>query len=237
MTTAASSTLLLMACSATKLTHAAPAIDLYRGVMYGTYRANVKALARPHVVILSARHGFIPADTLIEPYEERMTPARADDIARNLDDVTHMDWPRARNIMFAGGADYRRVMRSAIHRLVAAGTLDQDVEITETTDGIGYQRQQLGAFLRRLTPGEVVGYHPNGTPLYGSMGDFTRIEEVDVVYPSRPDIEPAPAVIDELFDGPCGPTANVRLLNSLRPSLAYSWVGLNQLRKKTSLPP
>lgn len=70
--------LVVLACSATKLAHAAPAIELYRGVMYSAYRANVRAETAPTVMILSARHGFVCPHTVIEPYEQRMTEARAE---------------------------------------------------------------------------------------------------------------------------------------------------------------
>nr|WP_186020438.1 DUF6884 domain-containing protein [Burkholderia gladioli] len=46
--------------------------------MYSTYLANVRAETAPAVMILSARHGFIRPDTVIEPYEQRMTEARAE---------------------------------------------------------------------------------------------------------------------------------------------------------------
>lgn len=229
--------LLIMACSAAKLQQSAPALELYRGVMYGTFRANVQPTARPHVVILSALHGFIAADTVIEPYEQRMTPERADAISAKLNDFMCLDWPAgAGTVMLAGGAEYRRVMRAAVRRLNEEGRLAPNVAITETSGGIGYQRQQLGTFLRTLAPfQEVVGHHANGTPLYRALEGFTVDQHVDIVYQSRPDLEPQPAVIAELFEGPCGPTANVRLPNANNPSLAHTWVGLNQLRKKAQL--
>jgi hypothetical protein len=200
--------------------------------MYGTYRANVQASAPPHVVILSALHGFIAADAVIEPYEQRMTPALADDMLATLGDTLLSDWPAAAGeVMLAGGAEYRRVMRAAVRRLNEEGRLAPNVAITETSGGIGYQRQQLGTFLRKLAPTrEVVGHHPNGTPLYRALEGFTVDQHVDIVYRSRPDLEPERAIIAELFEGPCGPTADVRLPNSKHPDRAYTWVGLQHLR-------
>ena len=226
--------LLIMACSARKLSHAAPALDLYRGVMYGTFRANVQPAARPHVVILSALHGFIHAETVIEPYEQRMTPARAEDLLATLDDSIPLVWPAAPGaVMLAGGADYRRVMRAAVARLRARGALRDDATVTETSGGIGYQRQQLGEFLRNLEPvREIVGHHPNGTPLYRTLGGFTLEQPVDICYPGRPQDEVEPAVIAELFYGPGGPSANVRLPNSKNPHLAYNWVRLKHLHPR-----
>lgn len=146
-----SNALLVMACSATKLSHAARAIDLYRGVMFETFRANVRPDARPHVVILSSRHGFLAADAVIEPYEQRMTAARADFILSRLEDFIRLDWPAGiETVLLAGGTEYRRLMRAALVRLREQGAIAQEAVVSETSGGIGYQRQQLGAFLRGL---------------------------------------------------------------------------------------
>ncbi|MDK2660832.1 DUF6884 domain-containing protein [Cupriavidus consociatus] len=115
---ASESALLLMACSSTKLDRDARAIDLYRGVMYASYRAHVRSDAAPRVLILSALHGFLPPDTEIAPYDERMTRKRADqmmaDLPRYLQPAA---WPtRVGLVMLAGGAEYRRVMRAALAR-------------------------------------------------------------------------------------------------------------------------
>jgi hypothetical protein len=143
--------LILMACSATKASTAAPAIDLYQGVMYSTFHANAPA-TRPAVVILSAKHGFIEADRVIDPYEQRMTEARADEMLAELSDFDAIKWPTGvRSIFLAGGKAYRRVMRAAIERRIELGLLDRDVKIDETNAaGIGYQRAQLGAYLRAM---------------------------------------------------------------------------------------
>lgn len=145
-----------MACSATKGRQAAPAMDLYQGVMYSTFRANAPA-ARPAVVILSAKHGFIEADRVIEPYEQRMTEARADEMIAELPGFDSVEWPAGvRSILLAGGKTYQRVMRAAINRRIELGLLDSDISIEQTSGGIGYQRAQLGAYLRNL---------PNTSPL------------------------------------------------------------------------
>ncbi|HDR8929193.1 TPA: hypothetical protein QDA78_005657 [Burkholderia vietnamiensis] len=161
--------LVLMACSATKASTAAPAIDLYQGVMYSTFRANVP-VTRPAVLILSAKHGFIEADRVIEPYEQRMTEARADEMLAYLPAFDTVAWPwHAKTIMLAGGKTYRRVMRAAIARRMRLGSIDTHVTLRETAGGIGYQRAQLGAYLRgmgRLNPGDLVrcGSCENVTP-------------------------------------------------------------------------
>lgn len=102
----AATTLVVLACSATKLDHAAPAIDLYRGVMYSTFRANAQPSREPAVMILSALLGFINPDSFIEPYDQLMTPARADAMLVELDRFMPTAWPgSARRILFARGAE------------------------------------------------------------------------------------------------------------------------------------
>jgi hypothetical protein len=142
--------LIIMACSATKDTKPAPAFELYQGVMYSTFRANEPAV-RPAVVILSAKHGFIAADQHIAPYEQRMTDARADEMVDELPDFDSIEWPSDVSAIFlAGGKTYQRVMRAAIERRIELGLLPRDVTIERTAGGIGYQRAQLGAYLRGM---------------------------------------------------------------------------------------
>lgn len=225
-----------MACSEKKLPHEAAAMDLYQGSMYSTFRANVRPNARPHVVILSAKHGFISEDTVIAPYEQRLTRSQADALVADLDSYLQNlpAFAGVKKVLLAGGAEYRNVMRAAVTRLIALGRLTADVQISETTGGIGHQRQQLGTFLRRLAPvmADVVGHHPNGTPLYRTMGTFTVGQEVDVVYASRPDLAPAPAVIVELFNGPSGPTATVRTSGTTSNEQSFTWVSLTELQPR-----
>jgi hypothetical protein len=158
-----------MACSATKASTAAPALDLYRGVMYSTFRTNAPT-TRPAVLILSAKHGFIEADRVIDPYEQRMTEARADEMLADLPAFDSVAWPRdTKTIMLVGGKTYRRVMRAAIARRMRLGSIDTHVTLRETAGGIGYQRAQLGAYLRgmgQLNPGDLVrcGSCENVTP-------------------------------------------------------------------------
>lgn len=142
--------LILMSCSATKGRTPAPAMDLYQGVMYSTFRANAPA-TWPSVVILSARHGFIDAGRVIEPYEQRMTGARAGEMLAELAAFDSIEWPgNVRSILLAGGKTYQQVMRAAIARRIKLGLLDADITIEQTSGGIGYQRSQLGAYLRNL---------------------------------------------------------------------------------------
>ncbi|EHM1653940.1 TPA: DUF6884 domain-containing protein [Citrobacter freundii] len=142
--------LIIMSCSAKKGRVAAPAINLYQGVMYSTFRANAPT-TWPAVVILSARHGFIDVGRVIEPYEQRMTVARAGEMIAELAAFDSIEWPSGvRSILLAGGKTYQMVMRAAIERRIKIGLLNPDIIIERTSGGIGYQRAQLGSFLRSL---------------------------------------------------------------------------------------
>jgi hypothetical protein len=146
--------LVLMACSGLKGHLPAPAIDLYKGVMWQTLRAHMPD-QKPAVIVLSALHGFVPAHRVIAPYEQRMTPARAEEMGDVLS-VARFDfadpWPAGvRSVMLAGGQHYRRVMHAAIFRRRMIGDLSPDADIYQTTGkGIGYQRAQLAEYLRAI---------------------------------------------------------------------------------------
>lgn len=140
--------LLLMACSGLKLDRPAPALELYRGVMYESFRKHVAATARPHVIILSALHGFLSASSVIEPYDVRMNAERSQDMLIDLDGAMRgADWPgQVDDVFLAGGELYRRVMRAAVERQYG----ESSVAITGTHGAIGVQRSQLGQYLRHL---------------------------------------------------------------------------------------
>jgi hypothetical protein len=147
--------LVIMACSATKATEATPAIELYRGVMYSTLRANMRAQP-PAIVILSARYGFLLPDQTIAPYEQRMTDMRAGEMLANLPAFDTIDWPSGlRSILLAGGKAYRHVMHAAVQRRIGLGMIAVTTTIGETAGGIGHQRAQLGTYLRSIAAGET----------------------------------------------------------------------------------
>jgi hypothetical protein len=229
--------LLLMACSGTKLNRDARAIDLYRGVMYESYRAHVRGDATPRVLILSARHGFLQPDTEIAPYDERMTRQRADQMLADLSRYLRpAAWPtRVGSVLLAGGVEYRRVMRAALaHRY--GPTLPV---LQETNGGIGMQRSQLGAFLDRLKPvfRDQIGQHANGTPLYRA---YTWIEAgaiATLLYRAAPALPARQARVLSVFNGPAGPTADVEVEELVRgrARICPRWVSVRNLHPSTEV--
>jgi hypothetical protein len=222
--------LLILACSGLKLDRAAPAFDLYQGVMYSTFRTHAAPRARPRVIILSALHGFVLPDTVLEPYEQKMTDGRVAlmmaDLYRHLCD----GWPaEVGEVLLAGGSRYRTVMRAAVEHLRTANRLSVSGAVVETGGGIGEQRAQLGQWLRALAAdAPVVGYQPNGTPLYRQLGRFAVGDAVDVVWTASRD-KPLRARIDELFITPHGPTACVSHPDR-RGTRIPDWVALGNLQ-------
>ncbi|TMQ13035.1 MAG: hypothetical protein E6J91_19700 [Deltaproteobacteria bacterium] len=61
----------LVACSAQKLDHAAPARELYGSPLFRRSLAYAE-MRCARVYVLSARHHLVTLDTVIEPYEQRL---------------------------------------------------------------------------------------------------------------------------------------------------------------------
>lgn len=221
--------LLLMACSASKRGGFRPAIDLYDGVMYQTYRKHVNPRARPRLVILSAEHGFISPNEGIVTYERKFDTQRADEFIATLPHlVGRLLWPRGlQSVVLCGGTEYRRVMRAALDHLVARGILPAGAPTLAFSGGIGEQRQQLGEFLRDLhDPLPIVGWQENGeVALYSRMGRWEVGERICV-----PAWKGSPTgTIESLFHGPMGPTACVQIDKAPRIRAHPAWVGLEAL--------
>lgn len=72
--TPAGSPIVIVACGAAKLTHAATAGEMYTGSFHRATRRAAAALAGPHgrVLILSARYGLLDLADVIDPYDERL---------------------------------------------------------------------------------------------------------------------------------------------------------------------
>jgi hypothetical protein len=146
--------LLLMPCSDMKGPAKATAMELYKGVFFQTYKSNVQPGAFPLVVILSAKHGFINTNQEIAPYDEVMSTARADTMLANLPKyIANIKIPSGiTDVMIVGGKEYQRVMRAAVAELQSFGLVSPEASINATSGGIGFQRQQLGEYLRAMEP-------------------------------------------------------------------------------------
>ncbi len=223
--------LVVLACSGKKAAVRSPALQLYQGVMYQTYRTHTPCSgATPAMVILSAKYGFVSPDDTLDPYDLKMTSARADEfLARLHKSVVQVAWPRlASRVLLAGGQIYRRVMRAAI-KLVGSERLP----IEEVSGGIGNQRSQLARFLAGMAPQfvEQIGSHSNGNPVFRRYGPFEVGAEVELQYRATPGSTITPGHVLSLFPGPMGPTAEVEIACDVKGRMRGStrWVSVTDL--------
>lgn len=65
--------LLILGCSQKKKLESGRAIDVYDGPLFRTVRRRISEISRPlDILIISARHGIIREDELIEPYDDKL---------------------------------------------------------------------------------------------------------------------------------------------------------------------
>lgn len=167
----AHTTLVLMACSATKRTTPAPAIDLYDGPLWQTLRTHRGELPVSHVAVLSGKYGFVNATTPIAPYEARLSPQKADQLiaagvlAHNtrfgeirpgripglhalVEAQSHIGAGAYQAVIVVGSGEYRRVFDSFLAGFREFGLVEDAAPVTHVTGAIGMQRQQLGRLLQ-----------------------------------------------------------------------------------------
>ena len=170
------------------------------------------------------------AGSYLRPYERRMTAERGKEITTGLDQEIHrLKWLNGmRHVYLAGGQTYQSVMLACIDRLKSLKVLPLDIVVEGTHGALGFQRAQLGAYLRSLPEArDVVGRHPNGTPIFRDAWGFTIDQEVSV---SRSSHEKISAVVKELFYGPAGPTAAiVRNRESSSKFEVHEWVHVRHI--------
>lgn len=87
----------LVSCGKLKLDHPAPARDLYVGPLFADAKAHVLAGGYDHWFILSAEHGLVHPDRVLEPYDTTMDGLRVDEVET---------WARRVEFKFRLGAGY-----------------------------------------------------------------------------------------------------------------------------------
>jgi len=100
----------LVSCGKLKLATPAPAKELYRSTLF----KKARAFAETHYdgwFILSARHGALLPDTMVAPYEEKLSPSRAEEWATQVVRVLVRQLPPGSRIDFFGGGAYEGVAR------------------------------------------------------------------------------------------------------------------------------
>lgn len=135
---ARSSSLVLIACSARKLAHAAPAKELYQGDLFKKQRAWIEK-AGHRWAILSAKHGLVQPDDIIEPYEQALkNMTRAENIRWALRTNQQLREAYGNPVILAlVGLPYRRALHGFVTHCPTARM------------GIGLQKQFFGALALR----------------------------------------------------------------------------------------
>lgn len=142
---------IVIPCCARKMSAAAPAEKLYDS---DHFRFTLRA-ARAHaeavgatVWVLSARHGLVPLDRVIAPY----------DVTFGDPEAVTADWVYGQLCVFGIShveallpGRYLAVISEAVGRLHRCGGVMRFVDLYAAAAGIGYQRGVLAQLLRRAT--------------------------------------------------------------------------------------
>lgn len=144
--------LLLIPCSEGKLEGTHKAVDLYKGSMLEVYRKWKPTENRPDVYILSAKHGIVHGETLIESYEQPMTKERLAELLAKPVDLSMFAGKNFSEVYIAGSAQYRQLGRNYVEQLRKAGFVGPDATVDAAPDGagIGDQRGHFASYLRKV---------------------------------------------------------------------------------------
>lgn len=138
--------LVVLACGAQKRPEASPALELYTGPLFASARRWALSItSRDRIFVLSALHGLVPADQVLEPYDQRIKPTR-ETVDRVVDQADALDL-FAGPVYFAGGELYRLT-------LILAGldvrAVSHVLPPGRETRGIGAQRAWFSRNLGQL---------------------------------------------------------------------------------------
>lgn len=122
----------IVACSAAKAPHAAPAADLYQGSLFAMNLAAARAES-DRVFILSARHGLVPADRVLDPYDTTLGAADAITTTTLAAQLDAIDAPEA---WFFGPGGYARLAALAGEQVGVSVH-----HVNEADQGVGYMRR------------------------------------------------------------------------------------------------
>jgi len=185
----------LVGCSGPKLDRAAPARDLYTSALFKKARAYAEALG-VEWGILSAKHGLVLPDTIVEPYDEKLngkTVGGLEGWGRVVQSQIRARWPEARFVFLAGekyayclrgygeGRDHRGRLALNFNPLIAEQPLDGKQ--------IGERLAWLTREVDRIRHGG-----PNGDEVEKRECDFCgdevlcAVSELGHATPARPEI-------------------------------------------------
>lgn len=107
-------TIVLISCVSKKLAHPARAKDLYTSALFRLNLAYAERLQPDVIFILSAKHGLLRLDEVVEPYDVTLNKMRsrekkewAELVLRQLRDEADLDNDR---FIFLAGRNYRQYL-------------------------------------------------------------------------------------------------------------------------------
>lgn len=144
--------LLLIPCAEGKLEGTHKAIDLYKGALFDVYRKWKPTENRPDVYILSAKHGIVHADTLLNDYEQPMTKERLAELLAKPVDLSLFKGKNFNEVYIAGSANYRQLGQQYVEEMRKAGFVGPDAPVDHPPQGagIGDQRGHFADYLRKV---------------------------------------------------------------------------------------
>src|ERR1051325_4499617 len=137
---------ILIACSASKLDHPAPAKDLYTGELFQKSKAYAEVTRHPYY-ILSARYGLLEPDKTITPYNFTLKTLRQRErLAWAIRVADSIVWhvPAGSALTILAGNDYAASLESILTR--KAFTINRPLKGL----AIGQQQQKLIALIREV---------------------------------------------------------------------------------------
>lgn len=140
--------LLIISCSKRKVVgRADTALQVYDGPVYRVLRKRISYMdaAQVQIFIVSAKYGFISAETVIESYERKITAERAAQLNMTILDNLQgiLNSGNYRKVFINLGSTYSAAIRG-IERILPPG-----VEIGYACGGIGQRTSQTIRWLER----------------------------------------------------------------------------------------
>jgi len=99
--------IVLISCCSKKLDVPAPAGELYTSVLFKKSLAFAKTFA-DEIYVLSARHGLVPLDEVVTPYDESLNDKKATEV-RTWATAVEKELPHG-NYTYLAGAKYYRYL-------------------------------------------------------------------------------------------------------------------------------
>lgn len=128
--------LVIVPCGGAKLDHPAPAGELYTGSYHRACRQAAERLGARRVLILSALHGLLELDEMVEPYDLRMGQPGCVDAERVGKQARELGELYAPNVT---------LLLPSAYAAVAAAVWPDAARPLVGADGMGYQLARLAA--------------------------------------------------------------------------------------------